>query len=74
MTFNPRHGHYFYSVYYLRETYTGRPESLGVTWKAEPLCDAPRGLLALDLHVVTFDSNYYGTAKGICKNLHILQI
>ena len=40
-------------------------ESLGTTWQAEPLCDAPRGLLALELHVISFDSNYYGTAKGI---------
>lgn len=39
-------------------------EFLGTTWHAEPLCEAPRGLLVLDLHVVSFDSNYYGTAKG----------
>ena len=45
--------------------YNHPSDSLGTTWQAEPLCDAPRGLPTLDLHVVSFESNYYGTAKGI---------
>lgn len=40
-------------------------EYLGTTWQAEPVCDAPRGIVPLDLHVVSFEGNYYGTIKGI---------
>ncbi|KAF8580136.1 Serine/threonine-protein kinase [Ramaria rubella] len=45
-------------------TFNPRTEHLGITWKAEPVCDAPRGSLTFDLHVVSFDSNHYGTVKG----------
>ncbi|KIJ54354.1 hypothetical protein M422DRAFT_73814 [Sphaerobolus stellatus SS14] len=36
----------------------------GTTWQAEPVCDAPRGSLLLDLHIISFDGNYYGSTKG----------
>ena len=44
-------------------------ECLGVTYNAEPVTDDQESTLALELHVVTFESSYYKTQQG--KNLYL---
>ncbi|KAJ3727200.1 kinase-like domain-containing protein [Lentinula guzmanii] len=50
-----------------------RNECLGVTYAADPLCDDVNATLPLQLHVVTFDTQYYSTTQGR-KKLKQLEI
>ncbi|EKM74744.1 hypothetical protein AGABI1DRAFT_109872 [Agaricus bisporus var. burnettii JB137-S8] len=41
-----------------------RPEGLGTTYLADPICDDINASLPLELHTITFDSPYYLTTQG----------
>ncbi|KAJ4467716.1 kinase-like domain-containing protein [Lentinula edodes] len=41
-----------------------RIECLGVTYAADPVCEDVNATLPLQLHVVTFDTQYYSTTQG----------
>ena len=39
-------------------------DGIGVTYLADPVCDDVRATLPLEVHIITFASNYYMTSQG----------
>ncbi|KAI5119391.1 hypothetical protein M0805_005934 [Coniferiporia weirii] len=54
----------FGSVFDTVRLYHGRREWLGTTYNAEPVCEDANVSVALELHVVIFEADYYKTQQG----------
>jgi eukaryotic translation initiation factor 2-alpha kinase 4 len=47
------------------------PDSLGMTYLADPICDDVNMTLPLELHAITFNDPYYTTSQGTISSLFL---
>jgi hypothetical protein len=51
-------------LYLLLNTHLVEEECLGMTYLADPLCDDVNATLPLEVHTISFNSDYYTTTQG----------